>query len=46
MLTYILHPTDIGEPPFPPIFGALANARYRATGKRVYDQPFQIEKDT
>ncbi|MDX1548335.1 MAG: molybdopterin cofactor-binding domain-containing protein, partial [Rhodothermales bacterium] len=38
-------PTGLGEPPFPPIFGALANALYRATGARVYDQPFapQIE---
>ncbi len=35
-----IDPTGLGEPPFPPIFGALANALYRATGKRVYDQPF------
>ena len=33
-------PTGLGEPPFPPIFGALANALYRATGQRLYDQPF------
>jgi isoquinoline 1-oxidoreductase beta subunit len=33
-------PTGLGEPPFPPIFGAVANALYRATGKRFYDQPF------
>ncbi len=33
-------PTGMGEPPFPPIFGALANALYKATGKRVYRQPF------
>ena len=40
-----IDPTGLGEPPFPPIFGALANALYRATGQRVYDQPFapQIE---
>ena len=25
-------PTGLGEPPFPPIFGALANALYQATG--------------
>lgn len=33
-------PTGMGEPPFPPVFGALANALYQTTGKRVYDQPF------
>jgi isoquinoline 1-oxidoreductase beta subunit len=37
-------PTGMGEPPFPPIFGALANALYKATGKRVYHQPFLGEK--
>ncbi|MBI1227149.1 MAG: molybdopterin-dependent oxidoreductase [Bacteroidetes bacterium] len=37
-------PTGMGEPPFPPIFGALANALYKATGKRVYQQPFMGEK--
>lgn len=33
-------PTGLGEPAFPPIFGALANALYKATGKRFYEQPF------
>ncbi|WP_108244429.1 xanthine dehydrogenase family protein molybdopterin-binding subunit [Muricauda brasiliensis] len=33
-------PTGLGEPAFPPIFPALANAMYKATGKRYYDQPF------
>lgn len=33
-------PTGLGEPLNPPIIGAVANALYRATGKRVYDQPF------
>ncbi|MFM2266657.1 MAG: hypothetical protein RL757_97 [Bacteroidota bacterium] len=38
-------PTGLGEPPYPPIFGAIANALYRATGKRLYSQPFQKELD-
>ncbi|WP_313989143.1 xanthine dehydrogenase family protein molybdopterin-binding subunit [Xanthocytophaga flavus] len=33
-------PTGLGEPLFPPIFAALANAIYQATGKRQYSQPF------
>jgi isoquinoline 1-oxidoreductase beta subunit len=33
-------PTGLGEPPLPPAIGALANALYKATGKRLYDQPF------
>ena len=33
-------PTGLGEPTFPPIFAALANALYQATGKRLYDQPY------
>lgn len=37
-------PTGLGEPPFPPIFGALSNAIYKATGKRQYDQPFLAKK--
>ena len=32
-------PTGLGEPGYPPVFAALANALYRATGKRFYDQP-------
>lgn len=35
-----IDPTGLGEPPFPPIFAALANALYKATGKRFYHQPF------
>jgi isoquinoline 1-oxidoreductase subunit beta len=34
------NPTGLGEPLFPPIFAALANALYKARGKRVYHQPF------
>lgn len=33
-------PTGMGEPPFPPVQAALANAIYSASGKRVYHQPF------
>jgi len=35
-----LDPTGLGEPPYPPVIGALANALYKATGKRYYNQPF------
>jgi isoquinoline 1-oxidoreductase beta subunit len=35
-----LDPTGLGEPLFPPVFAAMANALYKATGKRFYDQPF------
>lgn len=37
-----IDPTGLGEPAFPPVFAALANALYRANGKRYYDQPFKI----
>jgi isoquinoline 1-oxidoreductase beta subunit len=35
-----IDPTGLGEPPFPPVFAAVANALYKSTGKRYYDQPF------
>lgn len=35
-----IDPTGLGEPTFPPVFGAVANTLYKATGKRFYDQPF------
>jgi isoquinoline 1-oxidoreductase beta subunit len=39
-----ISPTGMGEPPFPPIFAAVANALYKATKKRSYHQPFLGEK--
>ena len=39
-----IDPTGMGEPPFPPVFGAVANALYKATGERHYHQPFIKEK--
>jgi isoquinoline 1-oxidoreductase beta subunit len=35
-----IDPTGLGEPPFPPVFGAVANALYKNMGKRFYTQPF------
>ncbi|MEN5379523.1 xanthine dehydrogenase family protein molybdopterin-binding subunit [Sphingobacterium kitahiroshimense] len=34
------NPTGMGEPVFPPMFGAVANALFHHTGKRYYNQPF------
>ncbi len=39
-------PTGLGEPLFPPVFAAMANALYKATGKRFYTQPFGKELQT
>jgi isoquinoline 1-oxidoreductase beta subunit len=33
-------PTGMGEPAYPPVYAALANALYKDTGKRLYNQPF------
>jgi isoquinoline 1-oxidoreductase beta subunit len=38
-----IDPTGLGEPPFPPVFGAVANALYKNMGKRFYNQPYRKE---
>jgi isoquinoline 1-oxidoreductase beta subunit len=35
-----IDPTGLGEPSLPPIQSAVANALYKATGERLYSQPF------
>jgi len=39
-----MDPTGLGEPTFPPIFAAIANALYKSTGKRHYQQPYLTKK--
>ena len=37
-----IDPTGLGEPSLPPVIGALANALAKATGQRMYHQPFEV----
>jgi len=39
-----IDPTGLGEPSLPPIAAAVANAIYKATGQRLYSQPFVQDK--
>jgi isoquinoline 1-oxidoreductase beta subunit len=39
-----IDPTGLGEPPLPPVMGALANALYKASGRRYYHQPYITDR--